>query len=113
MSKDFSLFREQFVKYQRLFGLTGYKAYFKHEPIDSAFASISINYTDMVATVRLNSILPSRDKPHKDIKGAAKHEALHLLTARLEGDARYRYSTESMICESAEELVHKLEELID
>ncbi|GAG86724.1 unnamed protein product, partial [marine sediment metagenome] len=41
------------------FGLTGYKAYFKYEEIDSSFASIKINQGDMVATVTLNSKLPN------------------------------------------------------
>lgn len=90
----------------------GYKVYFKHEPIEGSFANISISQGTMAATVRLNSKLPDEDKPHKDIKRSAKHEALHLLVGRLEQNGRYRYSSENEIYEATEELVFRLEELI-
>ena len=66
----------------------------------------------MVATVRLNSKLPDKDKPCKDIKRSAKHEALHLLVSRLELNGRFRFSTDNDIFECTEELVVKLEGLI-
>ena len=109
---DFELFQKEFSKWQYKFGLIGYKVYFKYEPFDGGFASISINQSNMVATVRLNKDLPDKDKPFKDIKRNAKHEALHLLVGRLEQNARYRYSTENEIYEATEELVFKLEELV-
>jgi len=109
---DFDLFQKEFKKWQHYFGLTGYKVYFKYEPIESSFADIQINQGAMVATVTLNSELPDRDKPFKDIKKSAKHEALHLLIGRLEQNGRFRYISENEIYEAAEELVFKLEELI-
>jgi hypothetical protein len=109
---DFELFQTEFKKWQRRFGLNGYKVYFKYETIDGSFANITISQGEMVATVRLNSELPEKDKPHKDIKRSAKHEALHLLVGRLEQNGRYRYSTENEIYESTEELIFRLEELI-
>ena len=109
---DFELFQREFKKWQQHFGLTGYKVYFKYEPIDSSFADIRINQGEMVATVTLNSTLPDKDKPFKDIKRSAKHEALHLLVGRLEQNARFRYSSENEIYECVEELVFKLEELV-
>jgi len=111
-NKDFELFQKEFKRWQKLFGLTGYKVYFKYEPLDGKFAEIAITSGVMVATVRLNSNLPDKDKPFKDIKRDAKHEALHLLIARLEGNGKYRYSTEAEIDEAGEELVVKLEDLI-
>ena len=112
MNKDFELFKKEFTRYQKLFGLTGYKVYFKYEPLDESFASISVRHGDMVATARLNSKLPDKDEPYRDVKMSAKHEAIHLLLARLEGNAKYRYTSESEIYESCEELVFKLEDLI-
>ncbi len=112
-NKDFELFQKTFTKYQKLFGLTGYKVYFKHEPIENCFAQITVAQTDMVATVRLNSDLPDKDEPHKDIKQSAKHEALHLLVMRLEINAEARYSTSAEIYEATEELIVKLEGLIN
>ena len=110
--EDFELFQTEFKKWQQRFGLTGYKVYFKYEPLDSSFADMSINQSDVVATIRLNSDLPDKDKPYKDIKGSAKHEALHLLVGRLEKDGRYRYTSENEIYEATEELVIKLGKLI-
>ena len=112
MNKDFIQFQSEFLKYQKLFGLNGYKVYFKYEPLDDAFASINVDQSNMVATVRLNHKIPDKEKPHRDIKQSAKHEALHLLLGRLEENARYRYSTPNEIYEATEELVHKLEDLI-
>ena len=110
---EFETFKREFTKWQHRFGLTGYKVYFKYEPIDRCFANISINQGEMVATVRLNSKTSDDSKPHKDIKRIAKHEAIHLLVGRLEQDGRYRYSSESEIYEAAEELVFRLEDLIN
>lgn len=111
--KDFLLFQQYFEAYRQLFGLTGYKIYFKYKPLDSSFADIAINQLDMVATVALNSRLPVKDKPFKDIKRSAKHEALHLLLGRLEHRAKDRYVAEAEIYEAVEELVFKLEKLIE
>lgn len=66
----------------------------------------------MAITARLNNNLPDKDKPHKDIKQSAKHEAIHLLISRLEKCGRARYVSDSEIYEAGEELVHKLEDLI-
>ena len=110
---DFELFQQEFKKWQHRFSLTGYKVYFKHKPLDKSFADIHINQSEMVATITLNSKLPSKDKPFKDIKRSAKHEALHLLVGRLEQNARYRYVSEIEIYEAVEELVFKLEELVE
>ena len=111
-NKDFELFQEEFKKWQQKLGLTGYKVYFKHEPLESCFANITINQGEMVVTARLNSKVSDEEKPFKHIKQSAKHEALHLLVGRLEHNGRYRYCSESEISEASEELVFKLEELI-
>jgi hypothetical protein len=112
VNKDFELFQSEFKKWQVKFGLTGYQVYFKYEPFDDGFADMQINQTAMVVTVRLSSKLPDKDKPYKDIKRTAKHEAIHLLVGRLEQNGRYRYSSSDEIYEATEELVVKLEDLI-
>jgi hypothetical protein len=111
MNKDLALFQKYFKEYQYRFGLIGYKVYFRYEPLEK-FADITIQQEDMVATVRLNSELPDKDKPFKDIKRSAKHEAIHLLLGRLEHRARRRYLNEEEIYEAVEEIVFKLEGLL-
>ena len=113
MDKDFQLFQREFKRWQQRFGLTGYEVHFKYEPIGDAFAEISINQEEMSATVRLNSKLPDKDKPHKDIKRDAKHEALHLLLARLQANGKERFISAIEIYEATEELVNRLIGLIN
>lgn len=105
---EFKQFQIVFKEYQRMFGLMGYKVYFKYEPIN-AFASITTNTNEMVATVFLNK---QKAQPFKNIGRSAKHEALHLLLDRLEDLAMSRYTNEVEIGKACEELVFKLETLI-
>ncbi len=108
----FKDFQKVFTKYQNLFGLNGYKVYFKEEPIADNFADILVYQEAMIATVRLSNPLPVEEKPYQNIHNNAKHEALHLLVARLSDNAQYRYTTKSDIQEAEEELVRRLEKLI-
>ena len=112
MSKDFELFKSEFTKWQKEFGLTGYKVYFKYEPVVEGFASITVDSNNMVATVRLSSETSDDSKPFKDVKRSAKHEAIHLLIYRLENLALARFITEDEIYQTSEELTFKLEDLI-
>ena len=111
-NKDFELFQKEFKKWQERFGLMGYTVYFGYEELDGAFADIRIKQGEMVATIRLNSKLSDGDKPHRDIKKDAKHEAIHLLVGRLAENAEYRYSSKAELYEATEELVNKLGNLI-
>lgn len=113
VNKNFELFQKCFKEYQQMFGLTGYKVYFKFEPINAGFADITVNQADMVATVRLNSEDKAGDRKYRSVKQSAKHEALHLLLFRIEDRACNRYTREDEIYEAVEEVVFKLEELID
>lgn len=109
---DFERFQKAYKKYQQMFGLTGYKVYFKYEPVDARFADTTINNADRVVTVRLNSALPKTDIQHKHVTLSAKHEAIHLLLDHLESLALSRYVKDGEIAEEVESLVFKLEDLI-
>ena len=111
-NRDFTLFQKEFKKWQSRFGLTGYKVYFKYEPTGEYFANIEIDQAGMVATVRLNSQLADKHKPFRNIRGDAKHEALHLLLHRVEANGTYRYLSEAEMRESIEEVVNKLVDLV-
>jgi len=109
---EFQRFQRYFRQYQKVFGLTGWMVYFKHEPLDGYFADVTFSCVDMVATVRLSSILEEKDWKQRDIRRSAKHEALHLLLGRIEYEAKVRYTVEGTLYEAVEEVVHKLEGLI-
>ena len=109
-SKDFLAFQKEFLYWQQKMGCTGYKCYFKHEPLENSFARIKINSEEMVATVSLHN--GPEEKEHKNVKRSAKHEAIHLMLSRLEDVAGRRHIRAGEIYESVEELVFKLEKLI-
>ena len=110
--KEFLTFQHEFKKWQKIFGLTGYQVYFHHEPREGCFSAITIDQSQMLAIVTLNSDVPPEHWRHRNIKEIAKHEALHLLAGRLQEAALNRYSTEEQILEAAEELVVRLEGLV-
>ena len=110
---EFSRFQKYFKEYQHRFGLNGYRVYFQYEPIGDSFATLTAEQNHMVATVKLNSKLTEENKPFKDIRRSAKHEAIHLLIHKLEHRAYCRFVMDEEIYEATEELVIKLEDLID
>ena len=111
--EDFDLFQKTFVAYQVKFGLTGYKVYLEHGPLeDGDFGAIVVNQEDMTATVRLSSNLSKKSKMVKDPARTAKHEAVHLLIGRLVELCKERFVSPSEIHEASEELAIKLEVLI-
>jgi len=112
MNYKLKRFQKIFTAYQQKFGLNGYKVYFKYETINDSFASIVIDQDGLVATARLNSSLPDKDKPFQNIHGSAKHEAIHLLVGRFSDYSQSRYITRSDVTEAEEELVRRLEQLI-
>lgn len=111
-SKDFELYKKHFTKYQERFGLTGYEVYFEYKDLGTSLASIAINHSGMVATASLNSKRRKIDKPIKNIRKDAKHEAIHLLMGKVSGANHCRFITESEIDEAEEELTIKLCKLI-
>ncbi len=113
MSYDFEQFQKHFRYYQNLFNLSGYKIYFKHEPLERCFAEIDIAHETMIATVSLNSELEEDCKEFLDIKQSARHEALHLLLGRMKWLACQRNITADELYTAEEEAVHRLEAVIE
>jgi len=109
---DYERFQRSFNKYRKLFGLSGYKVYFKKEAISDSFADIMVDVTGKCATVRFNDALSAKDKAFRNPSGEGKHEAIHLLVGKLSEVAQSRYISQREVVESEEELVRKLEELI-
>ena len=112
-SKEFIAFQKWFTFYQKKLRLNNYKVYFKYEPLKDVFADIDIDQNGMVATVRLNSALTDKDKPFKNPKNHALHECIHLLLGRLSTRAQARYVAACEIYEAEEELVRRIETLLE
>jgi len=112
-NRDFELFQREFKRYQAAFGLLGYQVYFAHEPLSpDVWANIKVDQEGMVANVCLNSKMAKDTKSWNNVRRHAKHEATHLLVARLQKYGESRYITEPDMIEATEELVFRLEELI-
>ena len=107
---EFEEFKREFTTYQDLFGLSGYRVYFKHEDEDMGESSIVIDTENMIAEVCLNKTPPKNSEGN--ILLCAKHEAIHLLLGRLMNRAYARHVTQTEIYEATEEVVNKLEDLI-
>ncbi len=110
---NFNVFKKEFTKWQNKFGLNGYSVYFKYEPLEHSFAQISVDHSNMAARVSLNSEVPKEHKEFIDIKKTALHEAIHLLTGKLKSLAEQRYVSEDEVYSAEEELVVKLQNLIN
>ena len=108
--KDFKEFQKEFMKYVELFGLKGYSVFFGREEINGGHAEIRVNIRDRVATVVLST--EKHEKHFQTMRDCAKHEALHLLIARLEDLAKRRYVTPGDINEECEGIVEILEKSI-
>ena len=108
--QDLREFQKEFMKYVELFGLKGYSVLFGLEEIDGGHAEIRVNIRDRVATVVLSTA--KHEKHFQTMRDCAKHEALHLLIARLEDLAKRRYVTPGDISEECEGIVEILEKSI-
>lgn len=111
---DFERFKKAFLKYVKLFGLTGYRVTFHHIPLDDDYARLQTNEESKSAEVQLTSRFDSAaKKAYSGPKGEAKHEALHLLINRLVWLGRCRFVKPDDFYEEEEKLVRTLEKVID
>ena len=108
MSKRLDKFKETFEKYRGKFELHNYRLYFEETELDNSVATIHTDSETFKATIQVDN--------HKsfgeDLKSSAKHEAIHLLVARLSELAEHRFVTREEIISAEEELVRKLAWLI-
>jgi len=101
-------FRREFIKYQKLLGLTGWDVSFTIKELPNSLAQIHYVASDCNAEVFLNSSLPSSTSLRK----TAKHEAIHLLLARYDYIASARYIDAEELTFANEEIVVKLTDII-
>ena len=105
--EDFRLFKKAFREYQVLFGLTGWHITFEHVDIQDVFANITHDLSSYQATVRLSKLEKSGN-----VRWDAKHECIHLVLARIDCEARTRFTNVDTLIEANEETVNRLMEVI-
>jgi len=112
-NKDFEVFKREFEKYQKLFGLIGFNIFYSHEPLEHKFATILYSIENAEATVKLSNTPPCVPEGNiVDVRALAKHEAIHLLLSRLVWYTNQRCVMQGVLEEAEEEIVVKLEGLI-
>jgi hypothetical protein len=109
MTKEFNIFKDEFMKWYDKFELSQFRVYFEEDKDQTYYSAIFTYHDDGYAMVKLNS---DADFKSIGVKYAAKHEAIHLLISDLADLASSRYITSSELLEAEEKLVNKLERLI-
>lgn len=104
----FNRFKKSFIEWQKRLGLTQYNVYFYLETMDNAYAQVTIQQLEMVATVSLSAEYPDDETP----ESLGKHEAIHLLIHRLKWLGENRYIESSDLMEECESIVVRLEKVL-
>jgi hypothetical protein len=110
--EDFCLFTDEFTRWQVKFELSHWRIDFLHTKIN-ARARIKPNVHTHTATVFFDTDWEDDEITDYKIKESAKHEAIHLLTCKLYNYGCDRNFTGNDIDRAEEELVRKLEEIIN
>lgn len=112
--KDFKIFRSECQKWIDRFGLIGYEARYYHDD-KKAGGGCSVYLPENWLELRLNiDVDNSKDCSFEEqIKIIAKHECIHALVGRLAVNGASRWLNKEEYNESEEELVRKLEKLIN
>ncbi len=112
--KQFDEFKKEFRRVQKLLGLTEWKIFFKHVNLltKDAFSTILCDHEGMFAEIALASEIRPDEKKEFNPKAHAKHEAIHLLVARLGGEAVSRFTTIRKIDQEEEQIVRRLERVL-
>lgn len=106
--KQYREFKKEFMRWVDIFGFHDWEIFFYHEKLEDAFAKIICDAQNSIASVKFCSEVDEDDENFLTPKMSAKHEAIHLLLARLSylGKARYIMYEDLEIEE--ERLVHIL-----
>ena len=113
--KHLKFFKKECDKWIKRFELNNFKVHYFLEDLDGCYAEISINLKGFVASVYLSNDINTSDAEtvYSIIKESAKHEMIHLLLAKLGVMSRSREYTAQDCLEAEEEIVRKLEKIIN
>jgi len=108
--EQFNYFKKECLKWQNIFGLTGWRIDFIVEDLkDRVAADCAIDYFNRVITLRLNKkVVFSKDA----LKEHALHEMLHALLGRLNIISGSRWVQKDEWDEEEHNVVRKLEKLL-
>ena len=105
-------FKKEFMRWIDRLGLHDWKIFFYHEKLDDVFAKIIYDNMNSAAAVKFNSEVDEEDANFMQPKISAKHEAMHLLLARLNYLAGARYICSEDINTEEERIVNILTKVV-
>jgi hypothetical protein len=112
--KQFELFKHECQRLIERWGLHGWRVEFVHDKDDTdERASIGINLTGKAITFYFPVNWADEVKPTDEIIiKSARHEVIHLITARLRTLAIQRFTSSDEIYEANEEVARYIEKVI-
>ena len=110
--EEFEFFKAAFEKYRTLFGLSDWQIHYEYKPLEGLFSCVDTDRTARLAIVALNSEVPEEAKEHNDIVQHARHEAIHLLLAKIKELGLDRHLRDGEMSEAVEEVVVRLTDII-
>lgn len=111
--KEFTAFKDEFIRWQHILGLTQYQIYFEKSDIGDCWAQISWDTGGYCATVTLTSEYEKEVKDHRNILKSARHEAFHLLLAEMMTAGMNRWGNREELDRADEATVRRLENAFD
>jgi hypothetical protein len=112
---QFKTFVKWCEHYRQKFGLVNWQIDYEHVPLNGTHAYFNVNLLGYQATVSFTEHWTDEVVPltEEQLRSDAKHEMMHIVTARLHATARERYINEHEIESAEHELVQTLCRLID
>lgn len=109
--KHFEIFKEECEKWIKKLNIDSWRIEYDHMDMD-ARAKYYIGVRDRCIDLCLGTDFSPNTPTDELIRKSAKHEVIHLLTAKLSGLAINRFATEDQIYEESEAVTRKLENLL-
>lgn len=113
--KHLDIFKKECQLWIDRFELNHFRIFYDHCQVKDCYARINHDVSNSVATIEFNKewAMAGVDNLEESIKETAKHEIIHLLLAKLSTYGISKHYTKSDCIETEEELVRKLEKIIN
>jgi histidinol phosphatase-like PHP family hydrolase len=112
--QHFEIFKKEFMYWQETFGLVGWNFDFEHKKSERNKADCAPDLDGRFCVVTLSKTWEGgiEEVTNERVREVAKHEAVHVLLARLTTYARVRYISKKELDEAEEKLVVILTKLL-
>lgn len=111
--QDFKVFKEEFNRCITLLELGEWHIFFEFRALEGSYAELTWQADEYTATVTLtNDTQTGVNARDFDPKRHARHEAAHLLIARLESIGKWRFVQPDMFTAESERIARILEKIL-